>query len=446
MVDQNVDLLFSYLDSFPELEKNLRRSPLAVLWRDRWRAVTGVRKLSLGLEVRCAGGGTLHLVPSSSIAFSREAFQHQLLNLMENFLGSTGRVKVLDKTDRNRHQTAAILRVVLSSSEKSVAALGICENESPELPGRLLASLVIWWEGLKEIDHAAVFLPDSFSERILDWLPYLTIPIVCYKYSLELGEVRQIYPRPDLCSRIQSPYLFYPMLSEAPRVFRLLNREFPSLDVLFRHGKWELSYKGLPVAWCDDSGSILFDLCCPKRHVQLPPLREHIFRAMKYRSYPPPAADHFCFRYGEERWLESLVMRQHRRINPDFGPQIYSQVPTWVGGDRKILDLLTVTNQGRLAVMELKTQKDLNLIFQGLDYWERVEHHRSRSDFKKAGYFSGIALAELPPLLYLVCPLFEFHRMLVTIRQYLSNDFKICCVGINTDWKRGLKILRQFEL
>jgi hypothetical protein len=167
---------------------------------------------------------------------------------------------------------------------------------------------------------------------------------------------------------------------------------------------------------------------------------------MNHRRYPPPAPDHFCFRFGEERWLESLVLRDHRKINPDFVRQIYIQVPTWVRGDRKVLDLLTATRQGRLAVMELKTQREISLLFQGLDYWERVEHHRIRADFGPAGYFTEIDLVELPPLLYLVCPLFEFHRILLGIRRYVRNDLTILCIGINSDWKRGIKILRRFEL
>ena len=447
MVDQDVDLLLSYLDSFPELEKGFKRSPPELFWRDRWRAVVGVRKLSLGLEIRCAGGGTLHLVPNSSVAYARGEHHHQLLSLIETCLGPARRRKVLAKTDRNRHQTAAILRVLLHSGGESVAVLGVYEDESPELSGRILSSLVLWWDGLKEVDFAAVFLPDNWSERILDWLPYLTVPVVCFKYCLRGRKVRRIYPRSDRFSSIQSPYVIYPMVSKAPRIFWQLNKEFPSLDVLFRRGKWELSFRGLPVAWSDDSGSLLFDLQCPRRLLKLSSLHEHIRKVVEYRRFPPPFADHFSFRFGEERWLESLVMREHRKISREFAQQIYSQVPTWVGGDRKILDLLTVTNRGRLAVMELKTKKDLNLIFQGLDYWERVEHHRSQCDFGDAGYFAGIDLAEVRPLLYLVSPLFEFHRSLKIIRRYLRKDcLTIRCVGINADWKRGLRILRQFKL
>jgi len=42
-------------------------------------------------------------------------------------------------------------------------------------------------------------------------------------------------------------------------------------------------------------------------------------------------------------------------------------VPSYLDGQRKVLDLLTVTKSGRLAVLELKTERNLDLIFQGLD-------------------------------------------------------------------------------
>ena len=43
--------------------------------------------------------------------------------------------------------------------------------------------------------------------------------------------------------------------------------------------------------------------------------------------------------------------------------------------DRGMLDLLGVTDDGRLAVIELKADEDLHLALQGLDYWVRVRWH-----------------------------------------------------------------------
>ena len=133
-------------------------------------------------------------------------------------------------------------------------------------------------------------------------------------------------------------------------------------------------------------------------------------------------------------------------MNDRFREVIYSQVPSYLDGQRKVLDLLTVTDSGQLAVLELKTEKNLDLIFQGLDYWERVRQHLSREEFQKAGYFEGISLSDESPLLYLVCPLFEFHKTMPIIRRYLKQETTVQCVGVNADWKKELRVLRRFAL
>ncbi len=45
-----------------------------------------------------------------------------------------------------------------------------------------------------------------------------------------------------------------------------------------------------------------------------------------------------------------------------------------------MIDVLTTTRQGRLAVVELKAEEDIHLPLQGLDYWSRVEWHRARME------------------------------------------------------------------
>ena len=87
---------------------------------------------------------------------------------------------------------------------------------------------------------------------------------------------------------------------------------------------------------------------------------------------------------------------------------LYTQVPALSGGDRGLLDLLTLDRNGRLAVIELKADEDLHLPLQALDYWIRVralnddrqpaagnEGGRPLSAFERQGYFAG---AEVSPL------------------------------------------------
>ena len=87
----------------------------------------------------------------------------------------------------------------------------------------------------------------------------------------------------------------------------------------------------------------------------------------------------------------------------------YSQVPAFSAADRAMLDVLTVTHAGRLAVVELKADEDIHLPLQGLDYWSRVAWHHSRQEFPRFGYFTDRELSPEKPLLYLVAPALHVH-------------------------------------
>ncbi len=72
------------------------------------------------------------------------------------------------------------------------------------------------------------------------------------------------------------------------------------------------------------------------------------------------------------------------RLEPDC---LYSQVPAFSASDRAMIDVLDVTREGRLAVVELKADEDIHLPLQGLDYWSRVAWHHARGEFQRFGYF-----------------------------------------------------------
>src|SRR5438067_1535763 len=118
-----------------------------------------------------------------------------------------------------------------------------------------------------------------------------------------------------------------------------------------------------------------------------------------------PGSAHPLARAHEERWLESNLIGDIRQVLPSIEVQhIYPQVTSFVGDERNIIDLLTVTNEGRLVVMEIKASADPDLPFQALDYWIAVERHRKAGDFERKGYFKGVALKNEPALLVLVAP------------------------------------------
>jgi hypothetical protein len=143
-----------------------------------------------------------------------------------------------------------------------------------------------------------------------------------------------------------------------------------------------------------------------------------------------------------ERWLESLLLRDIRAIDARLDPRfVYPQVPAFLGVDRGMIDILTVTREGRLAILELKVSEDIELPMQGLDYWLRVRWHHSRNEFHARGYFPGVTLNPLPPLLYFVCPQFRYHSSFPTLAAQINPSVSIIQVGINENWREGVQVV-----
>ena len=143
-----------------------------------------------------------------------------------------------------------------------------------------------------------------------------------------------------------------------------------------------------------------------------------------------------------ERWLESLIFKNVAAVNSQLNPaHVYSQVPAFSASDRAMIDVLTCTREGRLAVLELKADEDMHLPLQGLDYWARVLWHHSRGEFQEHGYFRGVQLSPLPPLLYLVAPSLRVHPAVDTLLRYFSPAIEWTLVGLDERWREGIRVV-----
>jgi hypothetical protein len=77
---------------------------------------------------------------------------------------------------------------------------------------------------------------------------------------------------------------------------------------------------------------------------------------------PDGSPTNLFFRLAPERWLETLITREVRLIDERLdGRFVYSQVPAFAASDRAMLDVLTCTLDGRLAILELKANEDIHL-------------------------------------------------------------------------------------
>jgi hypothetical protein len=125
-------------------------------------------------------------------------------------------------------------------------------------------------------------------------------------------------------------------------------------------------------------------------------------------------------------------------LDPRF---VYTQVFASSYGDHGILDVLTVTRTGRLAILELKATEHIHLPLQAADYWLRIRRHLLQGDFPRYGYFMGIELQTAPPIVYLVAPSLRFHPTTGLLLRHLSPEMEVVRVGLAESWRRGLRVV-----
>jgi hypothetical protein len=179
------------------------------------------------------------------------------------------------------------------------------------------------------------------------------------------------------------------------------------------------------------------------------PLRDLVARLCERRSPHGDPRDPL-YRLQPERWLEGEMRRDLTRIDRTLDPaHVYAQVPAFAGGDRRMLDLLGVTEDGRLAVIEIKAEEDPQLAFQGLDYWTRVRWHHAQNpdpatglgEFQRHGYFGGVRLADTAPRLLLVAPALRIHPATEIVLRQLSPRVEWTLLALGERWRHEIKVV-----
>jgi hypothetical protein len=188
-----------------------------------------------------------------------------------------------------------------------------------------------------------------------------------------------------------------------------------------------------------------------------PMLREFLSRLFM-RRHPAGSQKDPLFRMQPEAWLEAELRSNLGPLTDGQGSlaqfdtdHVYAQVPAFQAGDRGMLDLLTATRDGRLAVLELKANEDMHFALQGLDYWLRVRwHHTQTVDpstglgaLQQHGYFGGMRLSPEPPRLYLVAPSLRIHPATETVLRYLKPEVQWTLLGLNEKWRTGMKVITR---
>jgi hypothetical protein len=169
---------------------------------------------------------------------------------------------------------------------------------------------------------------------------------------------------------------------------------------------------------------------------------ERLIRSIGEVRHAEGPSESRWWRLHPERWLESLVVKNISGLDDQLDPRwCYSQVPAFSASDRAMIDVLVLTREGRLAVVELKADEDIHLPLQGLDYWSRVTWHHARGEFQKFGYFAGRELSSQAPLLMMVAPCLRVHPATDTLLRYVSPEIDWVLLGIDERWRKELRVV-----
>ncbi|HXZ78867.1 MAG TPA: hypothetical protein VEG30_02990 [Terriglobales bacterium] len=396
---------------------------------------------------------------SSYLHRLRRAFEHRSPDFMMEALSST--------IDLERSFSPIYARGWMRKGNTAFAVLGV---NSEEMQASIDASLtfgILWLDHLREREAGRLLVaglrlvvPQGKSAIVRERVACLNREAAAFTV-LELDERTLELEQQDASDRgnIATRLIFCPNLEEAQRRFEpsiarirkfikeFHNSVFSAAEISFRMHGLEFARARLSAepASLRHGQEIVFGLG-PSETVlsdQTEPLfAEIVQRLVDARQPKRPPGDEVLWRLAPERWLESLVVCDVRAVDHRLDRQfVYSQVPAFSAADRAMIDVLTVTREHRLAVLELKADEDIHLPLQGLDYWARVCWHQERDEFQKFGYFPGIELQRESPLLLLIAPALRIHPATDILLRYVSPEISWELVAIDERWREGLKVV-----
>jgi hypothetical protein len=447
-------------------------------WSKAWRIVGGqVSGAGLSLECTRRMGlerSTLELkrgAGSDEQPKSRRDYCKKLAALVESTLaGIVVEHAVVARNDR-KNMSGTYARLIMSHSGKSgesvIAGIGAAPSEHQTTVDRLLGAGLIWAERLRSIgrvvDGLYIFVP---GRRALTLATRLTsikqnkLKISLYEVDERGGSISPVEPfdQGDLAENFgkMARRAIWPDRQALPPQIQSLVESIVGIAPDFieshvRAGSIVLSVRGLPFARviigrrraCFGLDGVERDLTGHNRGG----LESLVSDVISLRTPWSDDRNSPIYRGYGERWLESLLLRDASAIDTTIDTRcVYSQVPIYRGEQRTFIDLLSATVSGRLVVMELKVSEDSDFPLQALDYWLKVGWHHQRGDFVRRGYFRDVNLSPLPPLLYLVAPLFRFHATTALVAGSISEQVPVYRIGINDDWRAGVRVLLRERL
>ncbi len=158
------------------------------------------------------------------------------------------------------------------------------------------------------------------------------------------------------------------------------------------------------------------------------------------RSADAPNKRHKYYRTAAEAWLEAILRRNIKLLDTNL---ILSPIYNQFRSSNDKIDLLALRKDGRLVIIELKTQPDREMVFQAADYWRKIELQRRRGDLAAANLFDGPEILDKPALIYLAAPAWSFHRDFEFFARTVSPEIELWRFELHENWRESVRVLAR---
>jgi len=396
---------------------------------------------------------------------ARMAYQRKLERALQRRFPDFKLLPLHTAMDLERSFGPIYARGMIRKGQSAFAVLGANEQETQSSIDAALTFGILWLDVCRQshagklvIEGLKLFVPRECSSLIRERLAHLNAQAAkwhLYEFDEREDAVTEIDPsdRGNIATRLvhcpDETAVHERFATEIARVKSIMSEAEIAIlspaEIAFRcHGlefaRARLSQKPSP----PNKTEIVFGLGAEEAVLsETTGFRfELLIRSIGEVRHLEGPRDHPLFRMHPERWLESLVVNQVGDLDERLDIScVYSQVPAFSASDRAMIDVLTATRQGRLAVIELKADEDIHLPLQGLDYWSRVAWHHERGEFQRFNYFPGKELVREKPLLLLVAPALRVHPATDTLLRYISQDVDWTVVAIDERWRNGVRVV-----
>lgn len=403
--------------------------------------------------------------PSAKRA-ARAAYEHKLRRTIDRHFPGFTLGRLTSNVDLEKSFGPIYARGLLKHGQSAFAVLGVNATETQSSIDAALTFGILWLECCREssgtkalVEGLILFLPQGTSALVRERVANLNRAAAKWRL-FEFDEGHDAAVEIDCSDRGNIATRLVHATNEAAALERFaesitrIRSILPNSEVAVRSPA-ELSFRwrglefararmGAEAVTFRSKQEIVFGVGAEERVVEERNWPEllHLLTCLRDTRHPYGPRHDRLYRMHPERWLESLVVGDVSVIDERLEPEsVYSQVPAFSAADRAMIDVLTLTRDARLAVVELKADEDIHLPLQGLDYWARVQWHHSRGEFLKFGYFGGRETSPESPLLLLVAPALHVHPATDTILRYISPEIDWAFVGIDEHWREGVRVV-----